>query len=763
MVCRRRTRVQANKSHKSPSSSSRNIHKTTSLKGRRRIITIAKTECNGARRIQKKNTNKTILLRQQQKGSAATPPPAPPCVILLFPLCASVDLDPLADDLCSLFSSTLLPGPATPTIHSSQYGITVSLLKAPHGDLLSCMEMLKVADLLVFVASARSLGLPTTLLFLRDLPTDLRQRNELKKICSSSLASEFPEDCKCYPADTKDDLHKFLRIFKEQRLKVPHWRTHRSYLMAHKVDVVCDGIVSDKCTLLLTGYLRGRNLSVNQQVHVSGAGDFRLCKIEVLENPFLFNSRKNQDLMDSAETHDVEVIRSLVPDPQNQAVVGENDEEQVIHSLVPDPQNQAVVGENDEEQVIHSLVPDPQNQAIVGENDEEQPRPPEADTSTADEDQQQKWECPPRTSEYQAAWYDFNEEKPDGDSKKETDNVSMMEIDNMTIENLQDELKAIKEDNAADEEFPDEVDTPLDVPARMRFSKYRHLKSYRNSSWDPNESLPKDYPRNFNYVNFKRTQKHVLAKALEMEQENREDCVPVGSYTRLHIMDVPNVVASKLCMLAKTNPLTASGLLEHECEVSVLHFSVKKHETYHAPIKSKEELIFHVGFRQFVGRPIFSSESINTDNSKMERFLHAGRFSVASVCAKTSFPPLPTIILKRAGVDATPAVAAFGSLKTVDCDRIILKRVILTGYPQRVSKRKALVKHMFYNPDDVKFFKPVELYTKHGLRGRIREPVGTHGAMKCLLNGVLEQRDTVCMNLYKRVYPKFCMEDQDAV
>jgi hypothetical protein len=46
---------------------------------------------------------------------------------LLFPLCASVDLDPLADDLCSLFSSTLLPGPATPTIHSSQYGITISV------------------------------------------------------------------------------------------------------------------------------------------------------------------------------------------------------------------------------------------------------------------------------------------------------------------------------------------------------------------------------------------------------------------------------------------------------------------------------------------------------------------------------------------------------------------------------------------------------------------------------------------------------------
>ena len=43
------------------------------------------------------------------------------------------------------------------------------------------------------------------------LPTELKKRNELKKICASTLASEFPEDCKFYPADTKDDLHKVSR------------------------------------------------------------------------------------------------------------------------------------------------------------------------------------------------------------------------------------------------------------------------------------------------------------------------------------------------------------------------------------------------------------------------------------------------------------------------------------------------------------------------------------------------------------------------
>ncbi|RDX77837.1 Pre-rRNA-processing protein TSR1-like protein [Mucuna pruriens] len=781
------SRVQVNKPHKSrfSSKSSRNLHKT-SVKDR---IATAKSERNvakGARaaRIQRnkmiRDQKRAAVLKERRELSGSR---SPPRVIVLFALCASVDLESLADDLLSLFSKdtcVVLSG----TVASSEYRSRVTVLKAPHGDLLSCMEMAKVADLMVFVASAkslceetdscyidsfgnqclsvfRSLGLPSTAVFIRDLPSDLKQRNELKKMCTSSLASEFPEDCKFYPADTKDELHKFLWLFKEQRLKVPHWRTQRSYIFAQKVDAVSDNN-SEKCTLLLTGYLRGRSLSVNQLVHVSGAGDFQLSKIEVLKDPCPLNSRKNQDLMDADEMHDMEVIGSLVPDPQNQ---------------------EALVVEN---------IPDP----LAGE----QTWPTEAEIAKADEDQKKKKikkrSLPRGTSEYQAAWIlddsdegdsDCDDENDDGmvldegedgfpgqeeneysefdgdeaslrfgDSEEETDNDSvMMEVDNLTREKIQDELKELKEAHAADEEFPDEVDTPLDVPARKRFAKYRGLKSFRTSSWDPKESLPQDYARIFEFDNIKRTQKHVLAKALELDQENREDCIPVGSYARLHIMGVPSAVASKLSLLAKTIPVTVCGLLKHESKVSVLHFSVKKHETYDAPIKSKEELIFHVGFRQFVGRPLFSSEFINTDKNKMERFLHAGRFSVASIYAPISFPPLPSIILKRAGEDAAPAVAAVGSLKTVDPDRIILKRVILTGYPQRVSKRKASVRHMFYNPEDVKWFKPVELYTKRGLRGRIKEPVGTHGTMKCLLNGVLEQRDTVCMNLYKRAYPKW--------
>ena len=98
---------------------------------------------------------------------------------------------------------------------------------------------------------------------------------------------------------------------------------------------------------------------------------------------------------------------------------------------------------------------------------------------------------------------------------------------------------------------------------------------------------------------------------------------------------------------------------------------------------------------------------------------------------------------------------ASGSVRPADPERVVLKRAVITGYPHKIHKRKAVIRFMFHCPEDVRWFRPLELWTKYGRHGRIREPLGTHGSLKAAFDGVLQQRDTVCASLYKRVFPKF--------
>ncbi|KAG0125664.1 hypothetical protein HOY82DRAFT_135669 [Tuber indicum] len=705
-----------------------------------------------------------------------------PRIVAVVPLCEDGDAQAAIRQLKEVEGDIPEVGAITTRIERFKQKIQWIVVKR---DLLSVLDACKVADFVVLVLSAkqevdehgelllRSIegqGISNTIPVAQHLETTepVKRRPDVKKSLLSYISHFFPTSNKIYALESEQESSNIIRTLCTSTPKGVHWRDTRSYLLADDVRW------SEEEGLVIGGVVRGKGLKADRLVHIPGHGDFQIEKI--------------CEYLDSPESVDAMAIDTDTPSPKVlDAPTASQDD---LADLAPE---EAHMSDTDIPDTISeaptSMTATSRKGVLLDDHhyfDDEIDEPVTATPGCPRK-------LPKGTSAYQAAWI-LDDDIDSEDSGVEDNNEVMNMIfdeppvrpedgeegfapramteagtgfgDGAESEMFLDpapeqELQQIAEfrksratELAEDREFPDEIELHPNVVVRERLSRYRGLKSLRTSPWEIEEDRPfqpTDWDRLAKITDYKSAKNKLTREALV-------GGVSAGTKVQIYIRNGP---ASLTDSPAPTNkPLTIFSLLRHEHKQAVVNLSITPSSDLLTPVKSKDQLLVQVGPRRLLASPLYSQSNAAGRNNvtKFERFLIPGRTSIATFVGPLLWGNAPAIYFQRSEPSEAWNLIGTGSFLSADQSRIIAKRIVLTGHPFKIHKKLVTVRYMFFNAEDVAWFKALPLFTKRGRSGFIKESLGTHGYFKATFDGRINPQDAVAISLYKRVFPRGSVE-----
>lgn len=648
-------------------------------------------------------------------------------------------------------------------------------------DLIACLDAGRAADFIIFILSPdqevdalgeliirsiESQGLSTLLTVVQGLDKvePAKRRPQVLSSLKSWITHFHPDQEKVHNLDSRQECANLMRSLCTTTPKGVRWREERSWMLVDEVQWP----ENEQGNVVLTGVVRGKGLKADRLVQVGDWGDFQIEKITAA--PLNSKKRKSEE-MAVDESNEEKILEFPTAEQDDLAELAPEE------IMMDDNLDGAMsVATTDKRGVLlddHHYFSDDQTHM---------PAIPKR--------------LPKGTSAYQAAWFlgdNFSDSGSDLEDFDEQGDVSMdaaalpqdgiegfaprepteaapteypqseMFLDPKPDDEAEAEqlaaFRARKGDEAEeDREFPDEIELHPQVLARERLARYRGLKSLRTSHWEEAEDRahePEEWRRLLQVPDYKSARSQATREALV-------GGVPAGTRVHVHLRNVPASIRSSY---NPSRPLNLFSLLRHEHKRAVLNFNITLSSDYPSPVKSKEEIIMQCGPRRFVINPLFSNGG-NTSNDvhKFDRFLHPGRSAIATFVAPLTWGSVPTLFFKRSVVDdemsdEEPAklpltLMGTGTSLAPSSSRVIAKRIILTGHPYKIHKKLVTIRYMFFNREDVEWFKALQLWTKRGRSGFIKESLGTHGYFKATFDGKINPQDSVGVSLYKRMWPR---------
>ncbi|KAF4173975.1 hypothetical protein CNMCM8927_009642 [Aspergillus lentulus] len=597
-----------------------------------------------------------------------------------------------------------------------------------------------------------------------------KKRPQVASSLKSFINHFFPSVEKVLSVDSRQECSNVVRSLCTATPKGIRWRDERSWMLVEEMKwPEATGEVVDD--VVLTGIVRGKGLKADRLVHIPGWGDFQIDSITAAPLPSA--RAKRDDAMNVDENEAPQVLDVPTADRDDLATVAPEEIEM--------EEDDISVAETERKGVLLD------DHHYFSDDDSHLPARPKR--------------LPKGTSEYQSAWFidDVSDSGSDIEDEEEQDEAMAMATDTagnpedgvfpdrqdamteagpseypqseMFLDpSPEDEAQQLEEYRASrrkeaseDLEFPDEIELHPNVLARERLARFRGLKNFKTSAWETAEDRPhepEDWRRLLQIVDYKGAKNRTLREALV-------GGVNPGIRVDVHLRGVPSSLRNR------RQPLSLFSLLRHEHKHTVVNVNMHLNSSVEEPLKSKEELVVQCGPRRLIVKPIFSAGD-NTPNNvhKFDRFLHPGRSAIATWIGPLTWGAVPILVFKSkqnqdpevldsADADTEAPIdidnlelIGKGTVVAPDQSRVVAKRAILTGHPFKIHKRVVTVRYMFFNAEDINWFKALQLWTRRGRSGYIKESLGTHGYFKATFDGKINPQDSIGISLYKRVFPR---------
>ncbi|KAL8921903.1 MAG: hypothetical protein Q9208_005507 [Pyrenodesmia sp. 3 TL-2023] len=681
-----------------------------------------------------------------------------------------------------------------------------SILYVPvEQDLIYAMDACRVADFVVFLLSPKQdaseeseqliraiegQGISNVLTMVQNLDSIQPAKKQPQVVASlkSYITHFFPTQDKVHSLDSDRECANVIRSLCTTTPKGVVWREDRSWMLVEDLqwpEIEQASSVAEE--VVLTGVVRGKGLKANRLVQVGDWGHFQIEKITDATLPTT-RKRKADEMTVDSEDGAATVLET--PDDDQDDLDELAPQEEVMGDAYEVPMSETT---SERKGVLLD------DHHYYSDEDRNMPPPPK--------------KLPKGTSSYQAAWFlgdmsdtyssDSDQDHIDEEGDLSMEPPSLVQNEPITTtpadptettpseypqsETFNDpspadeahDLEAYRNSRvsaAEDREYPDEIELHPTVLARERLSRYRGLRSLKTSPWETSEDKPhepQDYDRLLRIPNYRSARKRAVNEALV-------GGIQPGHRVSIHLRNVPLSLRhhqqppSSSSSSSPSPPLPLFSLHRHEHKRTVVNTTITLPSSSPSPIASKTPLVIQIGPRRFLIHPLFSELS-NTPNNvhKYLRYLHPGQTAVASFIApltwssstpclyftssSTSTSNFTTSNSTASTSITTPpplTLLATGSLLPPSPFRVLAKRIILTGAPFKIHKKLVTVRYMFFNKEDVEWFKALRLWTKRGRQGFIRESLGTHGYFKAVFDGRVGMQESVGVSLYKRVWPR---------